>query len=250
MKNSQKNKIIVLLNSHDVLVTDRKHMTLPTFLVTEDQPLEMDIRDFLIKKLKVTLVSVLGIYSEKNENIPVVLIDDSDFELPKKTWWTQTDKLLSGSEESEVFRRAYCKCVLGGHELKGNFSCWPMGENELDASILGLLVAKGKKTASSSLLVEYTKGDVTLPKVDNESVIIDWSGRVLCAIVTTDVKILPFNKVDESHAAKEMLGDGSLEYWQDVYWDLFGQMYKDSGDEPDEEMDVVCESFQVTKSFV
>ena len=125
-----------------------------------------------------------------------------------------------------------------------------MGENELDSSILGLLVANGKKSASSSLLVEFTKGEVTLPKVDNQSVIIDWSGRVLCLIRTVDVKILPFKEVGESHAAKEMLGDGTLEYWQDVYWDLFGQVCENYGDEADEEMDVVCESFEVIKSFI
>ena len=93
------------------------------------------------------------------------------------------------------------------------------------------------------LLVEYTKGDVTLPKADNESVIIDWSGRVICTIRTVDVKIVPFKDVDDSHA-KEMVGDGSLTYWQDVYWDLFDQVCKGFGDEADEEMDVVCESLR------
>ena len=64
------------------------------------------------------------------------------------------------------------------------------------------------------------------------------------------LEILPFKDVGDAHAAKEMVGDGSLEYWQDVYWDLFDQVYKGFGDEADEEMDVVCESFEVIKSFV
>jgi uncharacterized protein YhfF len=247
----EKNKIIVLSNSHDVLVVDRKKMGITEFQLDQSQPIEINIRDFLIKKLNASLVSILGVYKSANGvETPVVLVDDSDFELPKKTWWIPTDKFLSTSDDAGLFKEAYFSSVLKGESLAGNFSVWPMGENELDASILGLLVANGKKSASSSLLVEYTKGDVTLPKKDNESVIVDWSGRVICTIRTTDVKINPFSKVDDSHAAKEMLGDGSLEYWQDVYWDLFSQVCKGFGDEADEEMDVVCESFEVIKSYI
>ncbi|MDB2447079.1 ASCH domain-containing protein [bacterium] len=249
MNKTNKNKIIVLSSSHDVLVVDRKEMTLPSFQVTGSQPIELDLRDFLTKKLSASLVCVLGVFVDDHVDYPVVLIDDSDFDLPKKTWWIPVDKFLGKSPESDLFKKVYFNTVLGGHKLEGNFSVWPMGENELDASILGLMVANGRKMASSSLLVEYTKGEVTLPKKDNESVIIDWSGRVICTIRTTDVKIVPFNKVDDSHAANEMIGDGSLAYWQDVYWDLFDQVYKGFGDEADEEMDVVCESFEVTKSF-
>ena len=243
-------KVIILSSSHDVLVTDKKSMELPSFKIQNDSALEINVRDFLVKKMKASLVCVLGVFLDGETEIPVILIDDSDYELPKKTWWVTTEKFLAGSSEADLFRKSYSSAVLKGCKVDGNFSVWPMGENELDASILGSLVARGKKQATSSLLVEYTKGDVTLPKVDNQSVIIDWSGRVMCVIRTVEVKILPFKDVGDAHAAKEMVGDGSLEYWQDVYWDLFDQVYKGFGDEADEEMDVVCESFEVIKSFV
>lgn len=233
-----------------MLVVDRKTMNLPTFMTSSPNVMEIDLREYISKKLKASLICYLGSFQSGSDTCPVILIDEPDFLPPPKTWWVITEKFLADSQESDFFRAAYTKILLKGHTLAGPFSVWPMGENELDSAILGQMVACGKKTASTSLLVEYTKGDVVLPKKGNESVIIDWSGRVLCTIRTTDVKIESFGRVDESHAAKEMLGDGSLAYWQDVYWDLFDQICKGFNDEADEKMDIVCESFEVTRSYL
>lgn len=246
----EKNRVVILSNSHDVLVEDKHKLGLFSFINDEAQALEINLRDFLIKKLRVSLVSIIGIHDASGEQIPVVLIDEGDIELPKKAVWAPVDKFISGSIDRAEFLDAYFQCVLKNQRLNGCFSVWPMGENELDASILGVMVANGKKQATSSLLLEYTKGDVLLPKKGNESVIVDWSGRVLCTIRTTNVRIVGFKNVDESHSAMEMLGDGSVEYWQDVYWDLFSEVCKGNNVEPDDEMDVVCESFEVIHSFI
>ena len=250
MPKSQKNPVILLSNSHDVLVFDRKKKQLPSFQLTAERQLEFDIRDYLADKLKCSLASLLGVYGEGSNSCPVLLVDDSDVTTPKNHFWLSIDKCLGDSIDSGLLRDAYSQILLGGQPIKSPFSVWPMGDNELDSAILGALVASGKKTSCSSLLVEYSKGDTVLPDVGGESVIIDWSGRVSCIIKTLAVDIKPFDKVDKDHAARECLPENSLEYWQDVHWDLFSQTSKEHGLEPDDKMDVVCETFEVIKSFV
>ena len=83
-KKVEKKPIIVLSASHDVLVTDRKKMDLPTFQVSAGQPIELDIRDFISKKLKASLVCMLGIHKDGPNEIPVVLVDETDYEPPKR----------------------------------------------------------------------------------------------------------------------------------------------------------------------
>ena len=154
----EKNRVVILSNSHDVLVADKNQLGLFSFINDEAQALEINLRDFLIKKLRVSLVSIIGIYDASGEQIPVVLIDEGDIELPKKAVWVPVDKFISGSIDKVEFLDAYCKCVLKNQRLNGCFSVWPMGENELDASILGVMVANGKKQATSLSYLNIQRG--------------------------------------------------------------------------------------------
>lgn len=257
--------VVILSSTHDFLMEGKKKLDFPKFKWDGKSPIEFAIRDYLSRKLKVNLACLLGCDNAQNP-LYIALIDEPDFETPKGMSWISPEDIFSQldldskEDKKEKFEisdldllkrtySSYVSSVLNDYDIGHRFSVWSLGESELDSSVLAAMVASGKKTASTSLLVEYTQGDVKLPKVGALSVIVDWSGRVVCVIRTTDVKIDSFDRVDESHAQMEMLGDGSLSYWQDVYWELFDQISKEHNLEADEKMDVVCERFEVLHRF-
>ena len=79
------------------------------------------------------------------------------------------------------------------------------------------LTIKGDKRATTSLHYLYEIEKEEVPKVGELSIITDFDGNAKCIIKTTDVKVLPFSKVDEKFAYTEGEGDKSLEYWRRVH---------------------------------
>ena len=53
------------------------------------------------------------------------------------------------------------------------------------------------------------------------------------------------NAVSEEHAYKEGEGDRSLEYWRKVHKEFFTEELKSLNQEFDENMELVCEEFEV-----
>ncbi len=112
------------------------------------------------------------------------------------------------------------------------------------ADQLGQLVLQGIKTATTSLKAQYEKDGEPLPKVGDQSIILDSKNRQLCQIEITDVTVMPFSQVDEDFAIAEGEGDLSLSYWREAHINFFSQ-YCDFH----EEMEVVLEKFKVIKKF-
>ena len=56
-----------------------------------------------------------------------------------------------------------------------------------------------------------------------------------------------FNRVSEEHAWKEGEGDRSLEYWRNTHRRFFAEELREEGLDFDEEMELVCEEFEVCK---
>ena len=120
---------------------------------------------------------------------------------------------------------------------------WHFTDQPDDADKLGALVVSGIKTATSSLYWGYAAESEALPQPGDLSIIINWAGEPLCLIRTTQVHLLPFNQVDAQFAVDE--GDGSLDNWRQVHWAYYSRMCKAIGQEPAEDMPVVCERFEV-----
>ena len=118
-------------------------------------------------------------------------------------------------------------------------------DNEADANELAELVLQGTKRATASLRWVYEAENEPLPKVGDLSVVTNWDGDPLCVIETTQVDVVPYDRVSEEFAAVEGGGDGSLRYWREAHWPFFSRECASLGREPTQEMPVICERFRV-----
>ncbi|HLM00569.1 MAG TPA: ASCH domain-containing protein [Pyrinomonadaceae bacterium] len=125
------------------------------------------------------------------------------------------------------------------------FQVWYFGNSSEMATELCNLVLEGKKTATASLPWEYEEKPEDAPVLGGYSVVTDFAGNPKCVVRTTEIRVLPFNEVDAEFAFDEGEGDQSLDYWREVHWDYFSRSCADSGKEPDTEMPVNCERFEL-----
>jgi uncharacterized protein YhfF len=119
------------------------------------------------------------------------------------------------------------------------------GDSRGMADELGALIASGTKTAACSALWEYEADGEPLPEVGVKTVVLDGNGDPLCIVETTEVKVVPYDRVDARFAYEEGEGDRSLEYWQEAHWRFFSRTLPNVGREPTTDMPLVCERFRV-----
>lgn len=120
---------------------------------------------------------------------------------------------------------------------------WSFGDDARLADELLALVLAGRKTATSTALVEFTASDEPLPRVGDVSIVVDSAGDPRALLRTTAVEVVPFDRVDAEHAAAEGEDDLSLESWRrehEVYW---RRVLGDDGFSTS--MDVVMERFEL-----
>ncbi|UZN04553.1 ASCH domain-containing protein [Cellulomonas sp. S1-8] len=120
---------------------------------------------------------------------------------------------------------------------------WAFGDDARLADELLALVLTGRKTGTSTALVEYTAVDEPLPRVGDVSIVLDSAGDPRALLRTTEVAVVPFDQVGAEHAVAEGEDDLSLESWRrehEVYWRRL------LGDEAfATSMDVVTERFEL-----
>jgi len=242
-------RLLILNADHEILFSKGSTTELVSFTVNTNQALEMSLRDYLVRKLGVGNIRFLGMANLPQSGlIPAVLLLDEEFTPPKGLVFLE---LADALKQSDLAFAAYCEVMLGGFiPSSRDLLAWPLGDNEIDGSLLGSMAARGLKTGSSSLLIEYGKNQSLLPKDQQVSVIIDWESRPICVIQTEKVSIVPFGKVGADQATADALGDGSLTYWQDVHWELFSAICAENKEEMGDDMDVVCERFRCLKSLI
>lgn len=147
----------------------------------------------------------------------------------------------------ENFWREFCEGNFQ-IELKTLYQIWYFGIGREDAEELSNLVLQGKKTATASLVWEYENKPEDAPIADGYSVVTDFAGVPKCVVRTTELRVLPFNQVDAEFAFDEGEGDQSLDYWREAHWNYFSERCAEIGKEPDLEMPVICERFQLLYS--
>ncbi len=124
-------------------------------------------------------------------------------------------------------------------------STWHFCDDKTSADALAELVLSGHKRATAGALWAYELEREPMPRAGDFSVITDWEDRARCVIRTTAVEIVPFEAVTPEFAAAEGEGDGSLEYWRKAHWAYFTRELLAIGRQPQPDMPVVCESFEV-----
>ena len=121
---------------------------------------------------------------------------------------------------------------------------WSFGATPEQSDELVQLVLDGSKTATSSALWDYEAADEPLPERGALGIVLDGSAQPRALVVTTDVRVVPFDEVDAEHACLEGEGDLTLEHWREVHERFFTEHAEhDRGFSPD--MPVVLERFEV-----
>ncbi len=120
---------------------------------------------------------------------------------------------------------------------------WSFGDDaRLADELLGLVLA-GRKTGTSTALVEFDLTGEPLPRVGDVSIVLDSAGDPRALLRTTAVEVLAFDAVGAEHAAAEGEDDLSLASWRrehEVYWRrVLGDEGFSTG------MDVVTERFEL-----
>jgi uncharacterized protein YhfF len=118
-------------------------------------------------------------------------------------------------------------------------------DNEPSANELAELVLSGRKRATAALLWGHEAEGKRVPQAGDLSIVTDFAGNAKCVIETQRVDIVPFSDVTEEFARTEGEGDGSLEYWRMAHEAFFGRECMRIGREPEPDMPVVCERFEV-----
>lgn len=117
--------------------------------------------------------------------------------------------------------------------------------NKEDADRLADLTLKGIKKASSGLYMLYQQYEVDLPGIGEKQIVTDFDGNAKAIIENVKVDTVPFNKISKEYAKMDMGTDiEPLKKWKKAHWDFFESFLKENGQEPNEEMLLVCVRFK------
>ena len=123
-----------------------------------------------------------------------------------------------------------------------NLESWHLGKNENQANKLFKLVLSGKKIATSYLY------NATENLINNTySILTNWDKNKQLLILTTNIEIVPFNKVTKQHARNEGEGTKTLRYWRKTHKKFFIEELAEKGQSFSEETLIVCETFRVVR---
>ncbi|MFD7559927.1 ASCH domain-containing protein [Streptomyces sp. NPDC059835] len=93
----------------------------------------------------------------------------------------------------------------------------PKAEFAFPGPVRDLLVAAildGSKTATTALLAEYEHEGEPLPSVGDRSVVVDSDDRPVAVIEVTEVRVVPLDEVDLTHALDEGEGYTTVKDWR------------------------------------
>jgi uncharacterized protein YhfF len=203
-------------------------------------------RQILLQNFDLKFPKFLGSFKDEPGRILVFRVDDYRFQRAKLQPTRLTRAFAEGAALQDFFWRAYEKVILKGYTLPHkNMEIWAFGHGREDASYLVCLILSGMKSASSSLLWSYDYDDEPPPQVNRISVIRDQDGDALAVVQTTRVDIVPFHSIPEDFMKKEGEKDQSVDQWRRSHWEFFAEECDAMGIEPDENMPIVCETFEL-----
>ena len=120
---------------------------------------------------------------------------------------------------------------------------WAFGDSPEMADELLALVLAGTKRATAGALWEYEAEGESVPEPGDLSIVLDGAGNPACIIETTEVRILPMDKVDAAFAFDEGEGDRTLAWWQAAHERFFRRTLAAIGQTFTPDMPVVAERF-------
>ncbi|HLN12879.1 MAG TPA: ASCH domain-containing protein [bacterium] len=128
---------------------------------------------------------------------------------------------------------------------KRYFEAFCFGNKERLANLCADLVVRRIKTATSALLWEHEATGKPVVQVGDLSIVTSWNGAPVCIIETLDVRMVPFDEVDEGFVYDYGEGDRSMEWWRTDMWEYYSEECRSLRRAPTSNMCVVCERFRV-----
>lgn len=119
---------------------------------------------------------------------------------------------------------------------------WAFGATAEHADELLALVLAGVKTGTASSLRDHEVEQDPLPAVGDLAIVLDGAERPQAVIRVSRVDVVPFEEVDDEHAAAEGEGNRTLAHWRRAH-EEFWRLHSPAGFSTD--MPVVCERFEV-----
>src|SRR5690606_21570963 len=142
----------------------------------------------------------------------------------------------------------YWKEFLKQHPELGNRTRPPAyyyGDNKIVADECAELVLQKVKRATTSSLWWFQQHNDPLPQPGDLAIVTNWEGDAKAIVKTTKVEIVKFKDISPAYAFIEGEGDKSLAYWRKVHWDYFANEMKPFTETPHEDMELVCECFEI-----
>tara|TARA_Y100001960_G_C14563539_1_gene772056 strand:+ start:147 stop:638 length:492 start_codon:yes stop_codon:yes gene_type:complete len=123
----------------------------------------------------------------------------------------------------------------------GNPNFFPANDEVTDLALVG------QKQATSHLAIDFEVHNIPMRQSGDYWVMLFSSLKPCGVVQLKEVKITPFNEVDDEYAAIEGEGDSSLRHWKEVHEDYFKKQLASwgRGDEWSENVPVVCEIFKL-----
>ena len=128
------------------------------------------------------------------------------------------------------------------------YEAFQIGSTPRGADEGAMLIVRGIKTTTSSLLWEYEAEYKPLPQVGSLSIVENGRDLPVCIVRTTELVTKPFREVDRRFAYEYGEWDRSLKTWRQECWKYFTAQCEELGREASHTMPLVCERFRVVYS--
>lgn len=116
---------------------------------------------------------------------------------------------------------------------------WAFGHDD-EADEIARRVVEGEKTATTAAAWAFEADGVPLPEPGDLAIVLDARDHPRALIRTTDVRVVPFREVDESHARAD--GASSLAQWRAEHAEF---LRADASHPFTDDMKLVLETFDV-----
>ena len=117
-------------------------------------------------------------------------------------------------------------------------------DNEKDANECIQWVVEGVKRATTTSMWWFETNNHPLPKIGDLYIVTDWEGIAKAIIQVLKIEQTSFNEITPEYAEIEGEGDKSLAYWNKVHWDYYTREMNEKGQQPTEDMLLICEQFK------
>lgn len=119
------------------------------------------------------------------------------------------------------------------------------GSSAAMADVIIDLIAAGEKTGTFALAAEFDAAPEQAPAVGDLYVVTRFQGPAVLLYRITAIERVPFEGINHDHVQVEGPSARTVEVWRKIHWDYWGGLLRARGREPDMQMPVIFQRFEV-----